>query len=70
MAAVAIAEPILLLQASREPKQFATVVLGVQVVAAVLAFAMALRPERPPPLDPGERKVDEVAPELVGASRI
>jgi O-antigen/teichoic acid export membrane protein len=70
MAAVAIAEPILLLQASRKPTHFATVVLGVQIVAAVLAFAMALRPERPPPLDPGERKVDEVAPELVGASRL
>jgi O-antigen/teichoic acid export membrane protein len=70
MAAVAIAEPILLLQASREPTQFATVVLAVQVVGAVLAFAMALRPERPPPLDPDERQVDEVAPELVGASRV
>jgi O-antigen/teichoic acid export membrane protein len=70
MAAVAIAEPILLLQASREPTQFATVVLGVQVVGAVLAFAMALRPEKPPPLSPDERQVDEVAPELVGASRV
>jgi O-antigen/teichoic acid export membrane protein len=69
MGAVAIAEPVLLLQASRRPTEFATVVLGVQVVAAVLAFAMALRPEKPPPLDRDERKVDEVAPELVGASR-
>jgi O-antigen/teichoic acid export membrane protein len=47
--AVAIAEPIFLLQASQEPRNFAFVVLGVQVAAAILAFAMALRPERPAP---------------------
>jgi O-antigen/teichoic acid export membrane protein len=70
MAAVAIAEPILLLQASREPTKFATVVLAVQVVGAVLAFAMALRRDKPPPLDPDERKVAEVEPELVGATRL
>jgi O-antigen/teichoic acid export membrane protein len=70
MAAVAIAEPILLLQASHKPTQFATMVLGVQVVAAALAFAMALRRDKPPPLDPGERQVHEVAAELVGASRV
>ena len=70
LAVVAIAEPVLLLQASRQPTQFATVVLGVQVVGAVLAFAMALRPEKPPPLDADERKVDKAAPELVGASRV
>ena len=43
MGAVAIAEPILLLQASREPAGFAAVVLAVQGVGAVLAFAFALR---------------------------
>jgi O-antigen/teichoic acid export membrane protein len=43
LGAVAVAEPILLLQASRRPSGFAAVVLGVQAVGAVLAFAMALR---------------------------
>jgi O-antigen/teichoic acid export membrane protein len=57
MGVVAVAEPILLLQASREPKGFATVVLGVQVVGAVLAFGLALRRDRhtqatPPPVAP------------------
>jgi O-antigen/teichoic acid export membrane protein len=41
--AVAIAEPVLLLQASRKPTGFAAVVLGVQAAGAVLAFALALR---------------------------
>jgi O-antigen/teichoic acid export membrane protein len=45
---VAIAEPILLLQAPSNPKGFAVVVLGVQVVAAVLAFTLALRRDPPP----------------------
>ena len=43
---VAVAEPILLLQASRDPKGFATVVLAVQAVGAVVAFALALRRDR------------------------
>jgi O-antigen/teichoic acid export membrane protein len=56
LAAVAVAEPILLLQASRKPAGFAAVVLAVQVVAAVLAFAMALRPDRAPlPALPAEQ---------------
>ncbi len=70
VAAVAIAEPVLLLQASHRPTQFAMVVLGVQAVGAILAFGMALRREKPPPLDRDERKVGDVAPELVGASRV
>jgi hypothetical protein len=41
---------VLLLQASRQPAGFAAVVLGIQAVGAVLAFALALRPERPAPL--------------------
>ncbi len=41
--AVAVAEPVLLLQASRKPAGFATVVLAVQAVGALLAFAIALR---------------------------
>ncbi|MBV9941148.1 MAG: hypothetical protein JO262_03375 [Solirubrobacterales bacterium] len=68
VAAVAVAEPVLLLQASRKPTEFATVVLGVQAVGAVLAFAMALRRDKPPPLKAEERKLDDVAPELVGAT--
>ena len=47
--AVAVAEPILLLNASSNPSDFAAVVLGVQVVGAVLAFAMALRKPAGPP---------------------
>ncbi len=68
---VAVAEPIFLLQASRKPTGFAVVVLAVQLVGALFAFALALRPEKPPPpLDPDERKVREVEPELVGATRV
>jgi O-antigen/teichoic acid export membrane protein len=47
--AVAVAEPILLLQASRKPAGFAIVVLAVQAVGAVVAFGMALRREKAPP---------------------
>ncbi len=54
LAAVAVAEPILLLNASHRPKSFAAVVLAIQVVAAVLAFAFALRPERAPPAPPDD----------------
>jgi len=49
LGAVAVAEPILLLQASRKPSGFAAVVLAVQAVGAVLAFAMALRRDSAPP---------------------
>jgi O-antigen/teichoic acid export membrane protein len=49
VAAVAIAEPILLLQASTKPAGFAAVVLAIQAVGALLAFGLALRPERAPP---------------------
>jgi O-antigen/teichoic acid export membrane protein len=41
--AVAIAEPVLLLHAPKNPSSFAVVVLGIQAVGALLAFAMALR---------------------------
>ncbi len=41
--AVAVLEPVLLLNASRHPAGFAAVVLGVQALGAVLAFALALR---------------------------
>jgi O-antigen/teichoic acid export membrane protein len=43
LAAVAVAEPIALLQASDRPAGFAAVVLAVQAVGAILAFGMALR---------------------------
>jgi hypothetical protein len=49
LGAVAIAEPVLLLGASRKPAGFAAVVLGVQAVGASLAFAMALRRDSAPP---------------------
>jgi len=47
--AVAVAEPVLLLQASRKPAGFAAVVLAVQAVGALLAFALALRRDSAPP---------------------
>jgi O-antigen/teichoic acid export membrane protein len=43
LGAVAVAEPVLLLQASRKPTGFAAVVLAVQAVGAVLALTLALR---------------------------
>jgi O-antigen/teichoic acid export membrane protein len=43
IAAVAVAEPILLLNASRRATGFATVVLSIQAVGALLAFGLALR---------------------------
>jgi O-antigen/teichoic acid export membrane protein len=49
IAVVAIAEPVLLLQASRKPQGFAAVVLAVQAVGAIVAFALALRRDSAPP---------------------
>jgi O-antigen/teichoic acid export membrane protein len=49
MGLVAIAEPILLLNAPSKPTGFAAVVLGVQVVGAIVAFSFALVPDRGPP---------------------
>lgn len=56
--AVAIAEPIVLLQASRHPTGFAAAVLGVQLVGAAVAFTLALR------IRPNEERVRGVNPEL------
>ncbi|MBV9607109.1 MAG: hypothetical protein JO027_18490 [Solirubrobacterales bacterium] len=67
VAAVAIAEPVLLLQASRDPTHFATVVLGIQIAGAILAFTMALRRDKPPA---GSRASDLTERELLGAGRI
>jgi O-antigen/teichoic acid export membrane protein len=48
IAIVAAAEPaVLLLQGSKKPTSFAAVVLAVQAVGAMVAFGLALRPERP-----------------------
>ena len=58
LGAVAVAELPLLLQAPQHPAGFAAVVLAVQTVGAVLAFALALRSDRPAPPAP------EVAPEV------
>ncbi len=49
LAAVAVAEPVLLLQASRRPTGFAVVVLAIQAAGALLAFALALRRDNAPP---------------------
>ncbi len=69
LALVAIAEPILLLNASHKPTGFAAVVLGIQLVGAAAAFTMALRPDRatPPPTgDPEPRaRGSERVPEPV-----
>jgi O-antigen/teichoic acid export membrane protein len=40
---VAVAEPVLLLQASKNPAGFAVVVLAIQAVGAFIAFVLALR---------------------------
>ena len=47
--AVAAVEPVLLLHASRHPAAFASVVLAVQGVGALLAFVLAFRPDRSRP---------------------
>jgi O-antigen/teichoic acid export membrane protein len=54
LGAVALIEPILLLQASHQPKSFAAVVLAIQVVAALLAFVFALLPDRRRAAPPGD----------------
>jgi O-antigen/teichoic acid export membrane protein len=67
IALVAVIEPILLLHSSRKPASFAVMVLLVQAIGAVLAYAVALR--RLPPPDPGsppEREsVIEITPEPI-----
>jgi O-antigen/teichoic acid export membrane protein len=46
---VALAEPVLLLNASRRPANFAAVVLAVQAVGALIAFGLAWRRHGGPP---------------------
>jgi O-antigen/teichoic acid export membrane protein len=61
LAVVAIAEPILLLNAPSKPTGFAAVVLGVQVVGAIVAFAFALSPDRRSPRTQPRDGSDEAA---------
>jgi hypothetical protein len=70
MAMVAIVEPVLLLNASRKPADFAIVVLAVQVAAALVAFTLALRPDkrRDEPPDAGSA-VDELSRAVNPATR-
>jgi hypothetical protein len=67
LAAVAVAEPILLLNASHRPTSFAAVVLAIQAVGAIVAFGCALRPDRAQVSGPGtpERVAEERVPEPV-----
>jgi hypothetical protein len=65
---VAVAEPILLLNASHQPKQFALVVLAIQVAGALVAFGLALRPMKRAEGGTPEPEKDVREPELVGAS--
>jgi O-antigen/teichoic acid export membrane protein len=70
VAVVAIAEPVLLLQAPRRPTEFAAVVLAVQAAGAVIAFAIALRRDKPAPdSGRGNGPTELSEPELVGAAR-
>jgi O-antigen/teichoic acid export membrane protein len=62
---VAVAEPVLLLQASRKPAGFAAVVLAVQLVGAALAFAFALRRGHAPPPALGSPEPAEPEPEAI-----
>jgi O-antigen/teichoic acid export membrane protein len=65
IAVVAVIEPVLLLQAPRHPAAFASVVLGVQALGAVLAYAMALRKDRSgsdPPAQGLQSGADEPEP--------
>ncbi len=64
LAVVAIAEPVLLLQASRKPEGFAVVVLAVQAVGALLAFGLALRRDNAPPATATNPEPPSVSPEL------
>lgn len=67
LAVVAVVEPVLLLQAPRHPAAFASVVLGVQAVGAVLAYGMALRRDRRPASPTPEPPVEAepITPEAV-----
>jgi O-antigen/teichoic acid export membrane protein len=65
LAAVAVAEPILLLNASRNPTGFAAVVLAIQAAGALLAFGFALRADPAAPAAPGTERRAVPEPEPV-----
>jgi O-antigen/teichoic acid export membrane protein len=70
LALVAIAEPILLLHASRKPASFAAVVLAIQAVGALLAFGMALRRDKVQQArPPGKAPTDGAGDATTGASK-
>jgi O-antigen/teichoic acid export membrane protein len=62
---VAIAEPILLLHASRQPEHFAVVALAVQLAGALVAYAFALRRGAAPPAEPAEDAAAEAGIEPI-----
>jgi O-antigen/teichoic acid export membrane protein len=62
MGVVALAEPVLLLQASHRPASFAAVVLAIQAVGALLAFTIALgRRDTGPPAGGDDAESDRTA---------
>jgi O-antigen/teichoic acid export membrane protein len=63
---VAAVEPVLLLQASKHPAAFASVVLAVQAAGALLVYALAFGRRPRSGSGPGSRSVSEEA-ELLGA---
>jgi O-antigen/teichoic acid export membrane protein len=65
VALVAVAEPILLLNASRRPTGFAAVVLAIQVVGALVAFGFALWPSRGAPPTPERSDPPVTEPEPI-----
>ncbi len=58
---VAVAEPILLLNASTKPANFAAVVLGIQAAAAIVAFTIALWPSGRSGAPPPPNEADKTA---------
>jgi O-antigen/teichoic acid export membrane protein len=67
---VAVAEPILLLQASRKPAGFAAVVLAIQAVGAVVVFAFALRRSNAPPQTAPGSEPAEPEPEAIPMAEV
>jgi O-antigen/teichoic acid export membrane protein len=65
---VALIEPVLLLAAPRHPASFAVVVLGVQALAAAVAYTMALWPERRRAIDAPAEPADRAELERVPAA--
>jgi O-antigen/teichoic acid export membrane protein len=62
LAAVAVAEPILLLNASQRPTGFAAVVFAMQAAGTLVAFAFALRRDPPGTVPPGTSDSSEPDP--------